>query len=112
MCRRQNDQDHAAWSGRSIPQGLFPLACIVWFGLRATSSVKQFSRLDPSDIRGVNSNECDRRTATIDEFNFVCDAAPVNVNNGADITAIQFLVFGFSIEYDEGVFCNHSSSSG
>ena len=74
--------------------------------------MKQFPWLDPSDIGGVNGNKCNRRTAPIDEFNLVCGAALVNVNHGADITAIQFLVFGLSIEYDEGVFCYHLSSSG
>jgi hypothetical protein len=74
--------------------------------------MKQLSRLDPSDIVGVNCNKCDRRTATIDKFDFVCDAALVNVDNGTDVTAIQFLVFGLSIEHDEGVFFYHSSSSG
>jgi hypothetical protein len=74
--------------------------------------MEQFSRLDPSDIAGVNGNQCDRRTAAIDKLDLVCDAALVNVDNGANIAATEFFVFGFSIEYDEGVFSDHSSSSG
>jgi len=34
------------------------------------------------------------------------------VNNRTDVAATKFLVFGFSIEHDEGVFFYHSSSSG
>ena len=74
--------------------------------------MKQFPRLDPSDIGGVNRDKRNRRTAPIDEFNLVCGAALANVNHGADIAAIQFLVIGLSIEYDEGVLCYHLSSSG
>jgi hypothetical protein len=74
--------------------------------------MKQFPRLDPSDVSRLNGNQRHGRSTTIDEFDLVCDTALVDVYNGAHIATMQPFVIGFSIEYNEGVLSDHSSSSG
>jgi len=74
--------------------------------------VKQLSGLDRSDVPRRNRDERDRVTATLDKLDLVSLAVLVNMNDGTDITTIQFFVRRITIQNDQRVFGNHRVSSG
>ena len=74
--------------------------------------MKQLSGLDRSDVPRRYSDECNRVTAAIDKLDLVSLAVLVNMNDGADITTIQFFVRRITIQNDQRMFGYHRVSSG
>jgi hypothetical protein len=74
--------------------------------------MEQLARLDRAHIISADGNQSNGSTPAIDKFNLVALCVLVDVNNRANITASEFLVWRFRIKYNQGVFSDHCLSSG
>lgn len=63
--------------------------------------MEDFAGQDAADIFRVNGNQRDRCAAAVNELHLVCCTVLVNVNDGADVTTMKFLVFGITVKYDK-----------
>ena len=66
--------------------------------LRGLAGVKQFTSLDWSHVVGTDGYERNRLTTTINKFNLVSSAALVDVYDGPNIAATEFLVRRISVK--------------
>ena len=69
--------------------------------------MKKLSWLDAPDIRGVDRQQSDRRTAAVNEFDLVGNSTLVDMDNRADIATTELLMVRFAIENDERMFDYH-----
>ena len=74
--------------------------------------MEQFAGFNWPNIVSTNGDQRDGPSATINEFDLVAATTLVNMHNGPDISAAEFFMRRIAVQYDEGMFGNHLSSSG
>ena len=76
------------------------------------ASMEQFTSRNWPNIVSTNGDQCDRLSATINKLDLIAATSLVNMNDGPHISTVEFFVRRVAVQYDEGMFSNHLSSSG
>lgn len=74
--------------------------------------MEQFAGFNWPNIVRTNRDQRDRPSPTVNEFDLVAATTLVNMHDGPDISAVEFFMRRIAVQYDEGIFGHHLSSSG